>query len=247
MLMRQALVQLPVLVSLSLTAMAQNAPVTLLNVARVQVKPDRVGEFMDVEKQYMAAFKKGGGTLHVVYRNSAGNPFEFLIITAMPNYAILDGTSNYAKGTTPEELARMADRRAQTIDSVRTTYERPMADLGFDSPNAPQPSRILVTRVTVRPEMTDQFMATVKSELVPALKKAGQANLLARRVEWGGARNVFTFRSPLGKFADLDGDNALLKGLGKDGAAKLGAKLASMSTSEWMIYTFVPELSLTQQ
>jgi hypothetical protein len=58
----------------------------LLSVARVQVKPDRVGEFMDVEKQYSAAFKKGGGTIRVVYRNAAGNPFEFLVIAVIPNY-----------------------------------------------------------------------------------------------------------------------------------------------------------------
>ena len=201
---------------------------------------------MDVEKQYTAAFKKGGGTVHVVYRNSAGNPFEFLIISAMPNYASLDSNSPYAKGTSEGDLARMAARRAQTIDSVRTTYERPLDDLGFNPPNTRQPSKVLVTRVTVRPEMIDQFMVTVKSELVPALKKAGQASLLARRVEWGGPRNVLTFRSPLGKFAELDGDASLVKALGRDGAAKLGAKLSSMSTSDWVIYTLVPELSITQ-
>jgi hypothetical protein len=47
-------------VALSITAAAQ-AP-QLLSVARVNVKPDRLGEFMDVEKQYTEAFKKGGGT-----------------------------------------------------------------------------------------------------------------------------------------------------------------------------------------
>ena len=246
MLMRQTLVALLGVVSLSLTAMAQNAP-TLLSVARVQVKPDRVGEWMDVEKQYTAAYKKGGGTLRVAYRASAGNPFEFLVISVVPNYAALDGKSPYAKGATETELARMAARRAQCTDSVRTTFERPLADMGFTSPGAPQPSKVLVTRVNVRPEMTEQFIATVKNELVPALKKAGQTSLLARRVTWGGSRSIFTFRSPLGKFAELDGDSPLVKGLGQEGAAKLGAKLSSMSSSEWMIYTYVPELSLIQQ
>jgi hypothetical protein len=246
MLMRQALVAWLGLVSLSLTAMGQNAP-TLLSVARVQVKPDRVGEWVDVEKQYTAAYKKGGGTLRVVYQGSVGNPFEFLIISAVPNYAALDGKSPYVKGATETELARMANRRAQCTDSVRTTYERPLADLGFTTPGAPQPSKVVVTRVNVRPDMTEQFIATVKNELIPALKKAGETSLLARRVAWGGSRSIFTFRSPLGKFADLDGDSPLVKGLGRDGAAKLGAKLTSMSSSEWMIYNYIPELSLIQQ
>jgi hypothetical protein len=95
--------------------------------------------------------------------------------------------------------------------------------------------------------MVDQYMATVKNELVPAVKKAGQTSFLARRVEWGGSQNVFTFRLPLGKFADLDGPNVLVRGLGAEAAAKLGAKLSSMSNAEFMLYNYVPELSLQLQ
>jgi quinol monooxygenase YgiN len=234
------------LVVLSASALAQNGP-TLLNVARVQVKPDRVGEWRDMERQYTAAYKKGGGTLRAVYANAAGNPYEYLVITAVPNYAALDGQSPYGKGVSETELARMAARRAACVDAVRTTFERPMNDLGFNPPGAPQPSRVAVVRVTVRPEMMDQFIATVKNELVPAMKKAGQSSFLARRVEWGGSQNVFTFRCPVGKFAELDGPNPLVKGLGQEAAAKLGAKLSSMGNAEFMLYNYVPELSLQLQ
>jgi hypothetical protein len=41
--------------------------------------------------------------------------------------------------------------------------------------------------------------SSLKNELVPAVKKAGQSSFLARRVEWGGSQNVFTSRSPGGK------------------------------------------------
>lgn len=230
-------------VSTTLTVAAQTPPV-LLSVARIQVKPDRVGEFMDVGKQYSAAFKKGGGTTLVVYRNAAGNPFEFLVIAGMPNFAVLDDKSYYAKGATEAELARMAARRAQCIDSVRTTYERTQPDMGFNPPGTPQPKTVTMVRVNVHPDMIQQWMATVKSELVPAWKKAGQPGMLARRVEYGGSRNQFTIRVPLNKWADLDGEGPLVKALGQDGAAKLGAKLSSMSSAEWLIYNYVPELSV---
>ncbi len=234
------------LAALSLTAMAQDQ-VVLLNVARVQVKPDRIADYMDVEGQYTAAYKKGGGTLRAVYRGAAGNPFEFLVITAMPGYAVLDGASPYAKGSGETQLARMAARRSQCVDAVRVTYERPRGDLGFNTPAAPQPERVIVTRVTVRPDMTDQFAATVKNELVPALKKSGQTSLLARQVEFGGTRNVFAFRSPLVKWSDLDGENPLVRGLGREAAMKLSAKLSSLGNAEWLIYSYVPEMSLRQQ
>jgi len=234
------------MVSRMFTAAAQTAP-ALLSVARVQVKPDRVAEYVDIEKQYLAAFKKGGGTIRVVYRSAAGNPFEFLVVTGMPNYAALDDKSFYAKGATEAELARMAARRAQCVESVRTTYERPQPDLGFNPAGTPQPKTVTLVRVNVRPDMVDQYITTVKNELVPAFKKAGLPGVLARRVEYGGSRNQFTIRVPLNKWADLDGESPVVKALGPEAMAKLGAKLNSMSSSEWFIYNYVPDLSLAAQ
>jgi len=228
------------------TAAAQTTP-ALLSVARIQVKPDRVAEYIDVEKQYATAFKKGGGTIRAVYRSAAGNPFEFMVVAGMPNYAILDDKSFYAKGATEAELARMAARRSQCVESVRTTYEKPQADMSFNPQGTPQPKTIEVVRVNVRQEMVDQWMATVKNELIPAFQKAGQPGVLCRRVEFGGSRSQFTFRVPLNKWADLDAASPLVKVLGPDGMAKLAAKLNSMSSAEWLIYNYVPELSVVPQ
>ncbi len=104
-----------------------------------------------------------------------------------------------------------------------------------------------LVRVNVRPDMVDQWMATVKNELVPAWKKAGQSGVLARRVEYGGVRSQFTIRIPLNKWADLDGEPPLVKALGPDAMAKLVAKLNSMSSSEQLIYNYVPDLSVLAQ
>jgi hypothetical protein len=51
----------------------------------------------------------------------------------------------------------------------------------------------------------------------------------------------------VGKFAELDGPNPLVKGLGPEAAAKLGAKLSSMGNAEFILYNYLPELSLQQQ
>ena len=101
--------------------------------------------------------------------------------------------------------------------------------------------------MNVRTDMVEQWMAMVKNELVPAFQKGGQAGVLARRVEFGGSRNQFTFRVPLSKWADLDGETPLAKALGTEAMAKLGAKLNSMGSAEWLIYNYVPELSVVPQ
>ena len=77
---------------------------------------------------------------------------------------MLDDKSPYAKGTGEAELARMAARRNQCVDSVRTTYEKTMPELGIPSPTGSVRKVFRVTRVTVRSGMDDQFLAIMKDE-----------------------------------------------------------------------------------
>jgi hypothetical protein len=228
--------------SLAATLSAQTTPQPLLvQVARVNVKPDRVSEWLDIEKQYSEAYKKGGGTFRYVYRNSAGNPFEYMVTSGVGNYASLDEKTPYAKGMTEGELARLSARRNQCVDSVRTTYERTIPELGIQAPAGSVRKIIRVTRNTVRSGMDDQFLAIMKNEYLPAHKKAGVTSLLVRRVEWGGSRNVFTLLGRHDKFAELDEGSRLTKALGAEAAEKLLAKLRqTIANTDYSLYTYVP-------
>ena len=217
----------------------------LLQVARVNVKPDRVAEWLEIEKQYSEAYKKGGGEFRYVYRNSAGSPFEYMVSTGVGNYASLDDKSPYAKGWSEAEFARMTARRNQCVDSVRTTYERTIPELAIPAPTGAAPRNIArLVRTTVRPGMDDQYLAIMKNEYVPALKKAGVTGFLVRRVEWGASRNVFTMLGRHEKFAELDEGSVLTKALGAEAAAKLLAKLRqTIVSAEYLLYTRLPESS----
>jgi hypothetical protein len=216
----------------------------LVGVARVTVKPDRVQEWLDIEKKYSEAYQKGGGTFRYVYRNSAGNPYEYMVSTGIGKYANLDEKSPYAKGMTEAEFARITARRNQCVDSVRTTYERTIPELGIPAPTGAVRKLFRLTRITVRSGMDTQYLAIMKDEYLPALKKAGVKSLLVRRVEWGASRNVFTLLGRHDKFAELDEGSMLTKSLGADGAAKLLAKLRqTIASSEYLLYTYIPESS----
>lgn len=215
----------------------------LVSVARVNVKPDRVQEWLEIEKQYSEAYKKGGGTFRYVYRNNAGNPYEYMVTTGITNshYASLDEKSPMAKGMAEGELARLSARRNQCVDSVRTTYERTIPELGIPAPSGSVRKMFRVVRTTVRNGMDDQYLAIMKNEYLPALKKAGVTSFLVRRVEWGGSRNVFTLLGRHDKFAELDEGSRLAKGIGAEGAAKLLAKLRqTITNADYSLYTYVP-------
>lgn len=232
--------------ALAMTTAAQTAPApVLLQVSRVQVKPDRATEYREIEGKYTEAYKKGGGTLRAVYQGAAGNPYEYLIVTAMPNFAAMDGESVYVKGSTAAAIAALGARRNQCTTSVNVTYERPI-DVGLTDNAAVASAKVFgVNRVQVRPGMADDYIAFVKNELVPALKKGGVKDFRVRRVEWGGSRDVFTTRRAVANFAELDGGSPIEKALGKDGSAALLKKSRALATTQYFLYRMRPEISLS--
>jgi len=230
----------------SIPAAAQTSTPTLLSIVRVQVKPDRAAEWREIEGKYTEAYQKAGGTVRFVYRG-ADNPYEYLVVTSMPSYSSMDGDSIYVKGSSAAAIASLSARRNQCTTSVQVTYERPVPELAI-STQGPSTAKVYrFVRTQVRPGMMDDYMALMKNELLPALKKGGVKDYRARRIEYGGSRDVITSRTGLSSWAELDGPTATEKALGKAGAAALLKKLGALATSQYSLYTPVPEISFVTQ
>lgn len=229
--------------ALSAAAFAQMAP--MIYEARVQVRPDRAAEYRDIEKQYSEAFKKGGGEFRYVFQGTLGNPYEFLVLSSLPNYAALDSEkSPYAKGLAEGDLARLSARRSQCTESVRTSIHRRLPEQSIVTAGAPMPKYLRMTRLRVQQGKADQFMAMIKDDMLPALKQAGVKMYRVRRAEYGASRNEFVTVYAMEKFGELDEQSALAKALGPDGFRKwLEKSSAIVAYSEYLVYTVRPELS----
>jgi hypothetical protein len=243
---RRSVLTLLIVIAFAIAASAQ-APPPYLNISRVTVKPDRLGEWLDIQKQYMEAYKKGGGLWMTVWRNSIGNPYEFLVITPLDNYSQRDGQSPTQKGMAEGDLARLSARRNQATESVRTTIEKPVAELTYVKEGAAPPKMLRVNHTRVRPGMADQYIALMK-ELVTAYKKVGVPAFRVRRIEFGGSRQDFHTGMPMEKWAELDGQSIAIKALGEAGFKTWSEKIyQTISFSEYMIYSFVPDASFVPQ
>jgi hypothetical protein len=84
--------------------------------------------------------------------------------------------------------------------------------------------RVHVLQISVKPDMLDEWTDLVRSEVLPALKKAGIPSVTATQTALGNA-NEFFFISPLEKMSMLDMPPALERGLGKEAGQRLTAKL----------------------
>ncbi len=228
---------------LTSAAIAQTTP-PLLRVARVQVKSERVNEYLEVQKKFTEAYKKSGDGFRYVLRGSSGNPNEVVTIAPMNSYADMDGESPVLKGMTAAEYASLVARRNQCVNSVRITVERTLPDISLPN-NMPMPKMVREIRTRVRPGMQNQYMALIKSDLLPALKKLDVKVYRMRQVQWGGSRVEFTSASPMEKWSELDVPaNRLETAMGKDAYAKYLEKLNAMVvSSEYTIFRVVADSS----
>jgi len=91
--------------------------------------------------------------------------------------------------------------------------------------------RVLITTVTVKPDMTGDFENLIKNEYNPGIAKGGAKwSDVWRNAVFGNGFD-YTFVTPIDGFAQLDGISPLMKGLGKEGAAAWYAKAGKMVTN----------------
>lgn len=234
------------LIASAIPSFGQAPAPTMLNVAHVRVKPDRVQDFMDLEKQIAASLKKGAPTdqFRVVYRAAVGNPMDFEILTRFSKFAERDGENPLNKYSTEQERATRGARNAQYEESVQVTIDRTLPDLtiGPQGPLTP-PTFLHMFRIRVRPDRNEEFAGAVKSDLLPALKKSDVKLLLARRTVLGGQADYY-FAEGMEKWAELDSPPSLAKAMGADAYKKMEDKLNSAITlEEQTIWRYQADLS----
>jgi hypothetical protein len=219
---------------------------TLLNVAHVRVKPDRLQDFMDLEKQIAASLKKGAPTdqFRIVYRASVGNPMDFEVLTRFSKFADRDGENPLNKYSTEQERAIRGARNAQYEENVQVTIDRSLPDLEI----APQgqlvpPTFIHTFRIRVRAGGNEEFAGVVKNDLVPALKRADVKLLLARQTILGGVGDYY-FVLGMEKWAEMDSPPPVAKMMSAEAYKKMEDKLNSLTVlEEQTMWRYQPELS----
>lgn len=96
--------------------------------------------------------------------------------------------------------------------------------VGAQGAAPPQRELLLINEVQLKPDMTTQWAELQKSEMIPAMRKAG-ARL---RDTWangpGGDPYLRVMVTPIASLATFDGPGPLVRALGQEGAEALGAK-----------------------
>lgn len=188
-----------VLVALAATLITVASAQTgnIRSITFVSVKPDRVGDFQAEIKELHALMKKDNSTRYSSVWMSLTGPREYAIVSYYNKWSELDAGPDPATKEDAADQARLGTRLVDCAASTRRTIEEIQPDLSMPM-SAEMPTMVRVLTTLVRPEKFDEYLALVKSDVLPAAQKGGRQNVHLRGSEIRRAEYP-------GHFSDLHG------------------------------------------
>jgi quinol monooxygenase YgiN len=227
---------------------AQQAPERseMLHVTFAKVKPERWIDFLDFQRNESVAVQQKAGTAwRAVWASGIfAEGFSVAMVTPIAKMAQYDGQGP-AMRVLGEDGARAYNTTLrEMVESTRSVLIRTRPDLSYVPQPAMMPKFAVVATVSVVPGRTADFEAVIKSDVLPAMKRAGIARYAVSQTVLGGDVNEYTTLAYFDHYADMDQPWGLEKALGADGMLKLGQKFSGIiAHHERMIVRYVPEAS----
>ncbi len=222
-------------------ALGQSA--NLRTIVRIHVKPDRVGDFRAGVMEYRGVLQKAGFDKSSTWWRSVSGPSEFLLVRYHRHYAELDPTQDPKLKDVSVDLARILARLYACSDSAETIVDEIMPDISLPR-TGEIPKMVRALRTRVKPEHTEAYLALMRSEIVPAVKKAGIKTYVFGRSRYGAPSSEFRSATGLDKWADLDGPLPIQSAMGAEAYQRFLAKLRPMLVeSEYNIYVHQADMS----
>jgi hypothetical protein len=231
-------------VAAALTSSASAQTGNIRSVTFYTVKPDRIGDFQAEIKQYVALEAKGGSTDYYSMWLSLTGPRTYVLASYHKTYAELDRVGGDPKMKDQEtDLTRIGMRITDCTESYRRVIDEVNPDLSLpDTGKIPTMIRVLTT--VVQPDKYSDYIALIKSDILPGIKKGGTTSFSIGESRFGAPGTTITSIIGINNWAEFDGTVGLEKGIGKDAYREFLKKLRPLvASTQTDIYRFQPDLS----
>ena len=227
------------------TAFAQTPPPPLRMLDYYYPKSGQMANLQTLQKEYASVLKNAGWDKpRMVFRSMAG-PQRLAVLRGYNSHTEMPNSSNFPAKLkdVQSQVATMTLRMGEAAEKVERYIDNVLPDMSTGTPAEP-PRYYRTTTVQVRPEKADEYIALLKNELIPALKRAGVKVYSVTRREFGGSRYQFRTSMSLNSLADLDAEGAAARAMGAEGYQRYVAKIRTMITDlEYGLVEYLPELS----
>ncbi len=210
-----------------------------------KINPGRVGDFQAAVKEYNAVLAKANYDKPYSMWVSQTGDREYALVSYHAKLAELDmlRADDPKLKNQQADLTRIAGRINQCAQESRRSLAEVDKDLSLP-PSKEMPKMVSVLRIHLHPDKVDEYLALVKSELLPAIKKSGVKSYTVVRTRYGGPRAELISAAGMDSWADLDGTSPIVKAMGADAYQKYLNKIRPlMQDAEYNVFRYQPELS----
>lgn len=242
------ILSLTLTLSFAVLCSAQDDGPTWILLSEIQVKPEMRQEWQDLQKNEVnPAFKKAGISERWVWETVVGDLRTYYSVIALENFAQLDEPGPLKRALEPERRIVLLQKLSKCINARKRSTIVLRPDLSIEKEQGSPSPLAVVIEVSLLPGKQKAFESLFKSEVLPALRKAGVQEFLASQTVFGGSPTQLTFLSMIPNFAQLDKGPPLVRALGREGAEKLAEKFAGLTSSvNYTIARFNAELSFRE-
>lgn len=225
-----------------LLASSQDEDRTWLQVRTVHVKPDRVGDYVDLQIKLSEAQKAAGQTGRDVWQEIRGDLATFHQVNSVDNLAELDEPFEPPMGE--EEWAAWLSAIRDVTDSSTRTILRSHLEWSIPADEDSEPGLLLLRYTTVVPNRMRDYHRWIRDQLLPALKEGGAQGVSFNHTAFGGDRTTWVSGTRIPNWAALQRRRGSLAYMSDEDFAALFAPVAEMVTaSDLRILRYRADLS----
>ncbi|HSB11902.1 MAG TPA: hypothetical protein VLM38_20620 [Blastocatellia bacterium] len=217
-----------------------------LSINIVRVKADMLAEYQDFAKnETIPALQKGGVKQREAWGTGVfGEAFEFVYVTPIDSFAQYDSPGPIVKALGEEGARAYGAKARRLIVSSHTYAVQTRPDLSLMG-NMSTPKLAVINSIRVVPGKGPAFESLLKTDILPAVKKAGATNYFVSQTVFGGDPNEYVTVTPMDSFAEIGKGSPVVRGMG--GQAAFNRWLAKVSgiiaSQERTVGRYLPDLS----
>jgi hypothetical protein len=229
-----------------MAAPAPPAQARMSSVTVLRLKPEMVTQWIEFQKtEVIPALKKAGVKERSVFSTAVfGELNEYVVITPIESFGQYDADSPLRRSLGEEGFRAYQEKQRRFVISAHTFCERERPDLSHMGNMTEMPPLAVVATVTVIPGRTQDFENLIKSDVLPACKKANATAYFVSQTILGGDISQYTTVTVYKSFAEIGAGSPLLKGMGEAGYERFLRKtLGIVQKAERAVYRYNPDLS----
>ena len=229
-------------------AQAPAAP-QFMSVQVVRIHPGMGNEYQEfLRTETLPALQKAGVKMRSAWvRAVFGEANEYVAVMPIESMAQYDSPGPIVRALGEEGARAYGAKAARFIANSRTFCLQSRPDLSLEPKMNEPPKLAIGFDVSVAPGRALDYESIIKTDFLPALKKADLKGVLVSRVAFGGDTNQYVVIALYDSFAEIGKGSPLVRALGQEGANRLSQKTAGIVLrTENAVWRYVPELSLPQ-